>query len=271
MVRVPNSNIFGLQDVVDVISPSVDDLSTCFKESTAAYFDATYKGVKDRLSNFRNYGTGDVLKFEAIPDFYYDKSGYIDKMGGEGGVWSTTRNATAGTGVKMVEDFASGENYEAYVEYDSGADTYNNYRTFWRFDLTDIPADASIISAGIGINIYSTYGASYYEVVGIDSSGWLYLTTANYNDFSFSSAPFSTYDTTPESHFDLWDVALVAASAANKLKVASYFNDYLYVVIINDYYDYNIAASPTDKRGIAICKTSEKPGPCLIIEYTEAP
>ena len=53
---VPDTTTFSLQDVVDVILPSGGDtLQDCFNESTDMDFDATYKGSKNSLYNFRNY------------------------------------------------------------------------------------------------------------------------------------------------------------------------------------------------------------------------
>jgi len=53
MPSVPNTNTFTLQDVVAVVGGA--SLSAAFANSVDAYFDAAYKGSKDRLSNFRNY------------------------------------------------------------------------------------------------------------------------------------------------------------------------------------------------------------------------
>jgi len=64
MGSVPNTNTFSLQDVVDVVNPSIHTLQHSFDESIPEYFDPTYEGNKDRLSNFRNYtipSIGDVI------------------------------------------------------------------------------------------------------------------------------------------------------------------------------------------------------------------
>ena len=55
-MAVPDTNSFTLQDVVDEVNPTTDDLVDCFNDADPAKFDATYEGSKDRLSNFRNYG-----------------------------------------------------------------------------------------------------------------------------------------------------------------------------------------------------------------------
>lgn len=55
---VPDTNTFTLQDVVDAVNPTTDDLVDCFADSNAAYFDPTY-GSKtmspQTLYGFRNY------------------------------------------------------------------------------------------------------------------------------------------------------------------------------------------------------------------------
>jgi hypothetical protein len=53
---VPDTNNFTLQDVVDAVVPTSNTLDTCFDEADASLFDSTYKGNKDRQSNFRNWG-----------------------------------------------------------------------------------------------------------------------------------------------------------------------------------------------------------------------
>ncbi len=54
-MAVPNTNTFSLQDVVDEINPTTDDLVDCFADAVASKFDPAYSGSKDNLLNFRNY------------------------------------------------------------------------------------------------------------------------------------------------------------------------------------------------------------------------
>ena len=58
---VPNTTTFELQDVVDEVNPTTDDLVDCFADANANYFDSTYEGSKNQLLNFRNYGSGNAL------------------------------------------------------------------------------------------------------------------------------------------------------------------------------------------------------------------
>ncbi|WP_136465533.1 hypothetical protein [Flagellimonas onchidii] len=54
-MAVPNTTNFTLQDVIDELPNSQDDLLECFAESNDASFDSAYKGSKNQLLNFRNY------------------------------------------------------------------------------------------------------------------------------------------------------------------------------------------------------------------------
>jgi len=64
MANVPDTNTFSLQDVVNVVNPSMGseiptdkyDLKDCFTDAIPQYFVHKYEGSKDRLSNFRGYG-----------------------------------------------------------------------------------------------------------------------------------------------------------------------------------------------------------------------
>jgi len=54
-MAVPDTNTFTLQDVVDEINPTTDDLVDCFADAISGNFDASYSGSKNNLLNFRNY------------------------------------------------------------------------------------------------------------------------------------------------------------------------------------------------------------------------
>ena len=55
-MAVPNTTTFTLQDVVDEVNPTTDDLADCFADATSSNFDSNYSGDKNNLLNFRNYG-----------------------------------------------------------------------------------------------------------------------------------------------------------------------------------------------------------------------
>jgi hypothetical protein len=57
-MAIPDQPNFALSDVlVEVGEPAASSLSNAFLNAVAGKFDATYVGSKDRLSNFRNYGS----------------------------------------------------------------------------------------------------------------------------------------------------------------------------------------------------------------------
>lgn len=58
-MSVPNTTTFRLSDVCDELGLSSSNrrLSECFLAADSTYFNPTYEGNKDRLSNFRDYGT----------------------------------------------------------------------------------------------------------------------------------------------------------------------------------------------------------------------
>lgn len=60
-MSVPNTTTFELQDVVDEINPTTDDLVDCFADANSNYFDSSYEGSKNQLLNFRNYGSQNAL------------------------------------------------------------------------------------------------------------------------------------------------------------------------------------------------------------------
>jgi len=86
MPSVPDTNTFTLQDVVAVVGGA--SLSSSFANSVDAYFDAAYKGSKDRLSNFRNYQIPSdaitILNVEyGVPDMDHWRVTYqINSLGG---------------------------------------------------------------------------------------------------------------------------------------------------------------------------------------------
>jgi hypothetical protein len=56
---VPNTTTFTLQNVVDEVNPTTDDLVDCFSDSTASRFNSSYNpnayGTDNNLLNFRDY------------------------------------------------------------------------------------------------------------------------------------------------------------------------------------------------------------------------
>lgn len=64
LCQVPDTETFTLQDVVNAVNPTTDDLTDCFNDANSAYFNATHKasyyaaaGNKNNLLMFRDYGS----------------------------------------------------------------------------------------------------------------------------------------------------------------------------------------------------------------------
>jgi len=55
-MAVPNTTTFSLSDVINTVSPTTNDLVSCFANARVKAWDSTYSGTKTELLNFRNYG-----------------------------------------------------------------------------------------------------------------------------------------------------------------------------------------------------------------------
>ena len=61
---VPNTTTFTLQDVVDVVNPTTDDLVDSFDDAVAGDFDSSYgPGDESNLLQFRNYDSSGLTPF----------------------------------------------------------------------------------------------------------------------------------------------------------------------------------------------------------------
>jgi len=60
---VPNTSTFTLQDVVNTVNPTTDDLVDCFADAVSSKFDSSYSGSKNALLNFRNYDSSGLTPF----------------------------------------------------------------------------------------------------------------------------------------------------------------------------------------------------------------
>lgn len=101
-MAVPDTTTFTLQNVVDEVNPTTDDLVDCFADADLNSFDPAYYDTGNDLLEFRNYGGGgtiiaspDTLTWNwdenpvsktsdltITPDatFYYTKYGDTDKF-----------------------------------------------------------------------------------------------------------------------------------------------------------------------------------------------
>jgi hypothetical protein len=127
---VPNTTTFELQDVVDTVNPTTDDLVDCFSDAVSSKFDSAYSGSKNQLLNFRNYGASGVTSYSSSTSgkpsqacnftlnqtYYHNGSGtypvvgdncYSNVAGTAALVPGTYRMATAGiSGAKYVVGIA---------------------------------------------------------------------------------------------------------------------------------------------------------------------
>ena len=63
-MAVPDTNTFSLQDVVDEINPTTDDLQDCINDANSASYDPTYyTAPATSLLEFRNYGAVTLTTF----------------------------------------------------------------------------------------------------------------------------------------------------------------------------------------------------------------
>ena len=80
-MAVPDTTTFELQDVVDEVNPTTDDLVDCFADANASYFDSTYEGSKNQLLNFRNYGATSRTMFTIDNSYSYGNASSACTLG----------------------------------------------------------------------------------------------------------------------------------------------------------------------------------------------
>lgn len=115
MAQVPDTNTFGLQDVVDVVNPTTDDLVDCFADADNELFDPNYKEDETELLEFRNYD-GDLqgLLYLIHPD---------NVSSGSTHAWSANDNTFIGTtSVSIGSGNSNSIDIEADDDGDSAAD-----------------------------------------------------------------------------------------------------------------------------------------------------
>lgn len=152
---VPNTANFRLSDVVDVF-PTADRLSQCFGQASDGYFYPSFKGVKDRLSNFRYYAT---------------KFGYLYNA------FALTNLAAAGWRVPSHADYVTLITYIGGPTGTAASMRINN-TIHW--------------SALIGTNIYKfnakaagmrMYSSGYYLDTGNKTTAWYWTTDFLINSY----------------------------------------------------------------------------------------
>lgn len=240
MAGVPDTNNFSLQDVVNVVGGN--SLQDCFDNSVDAFFDPDYKGSKDSLYCFRNYGGSVEMWIDystglAAGDIFRDDA-----------AWATVRGANTGDSADTAGSWL------VYVEYSGGV--YSISRGFMKFDLSDIPATATCEEAGIGLDVIDTFGASNYAPVGLIGTQGDTITIIDYDAFTFGNDLMSDFDESPGSDFEVYNSALKANGSTELGRVEDAFGGSLYVALLNHYYD-DGNHTPSDKRGIEIFRSGE--------------
>ncbi len=166
-MKVPDTDDFSLEDVRLAIElPHPTKQSVCFSNAIDSYFDPTYEGVKDRLSNFRNYGFVDS-PLVAVAN--------IQGMKESDASWSYLRTAPAGEIIA---------NAEAIVYVDSIPGGYEIFRSFMDFDLSDIPPTATCTAAYFEIVEYDSFNSNVYrDVAVLHGTQSIPITTSDWNNF----------------------------------------------------------------------------------------
>jgi hypothetical protein len=76
-MAVPNTTTFSLQDVVDEINPTTDDLVDCVSDAILGSYDSTYfTAPATSLLEFRNYGAVVVPTINATSKSFSEPAGY---------------------------------------------------------------------------------------------------------------------------------------------------------------------------------------------------
>lgn len=174
---VPNTNTFRLTDVTAITGGT--SLSAAFANSNDAYFDPTYKGSKDRLSNFRNYtisacpNVGDSYEGGAVAYLFISGDpGYIsgechgiivstvdlvstNLWGCDGTDLSGASGTALGTGLQNTIDIITGcttSGIPAKLCYDYSSSGYSDWSLPSKNELAKIQDSKAIL--GIANNSY---------------------------------------------------------------------------------------------------------------------
>ena len=95
-MAVPDTDTFSLQDVVNEINPTTDDLQDCFNDANPFLFDSNYNNdtyaPANSLKRFRNYGALDPIGLIIM---------YPMSLGTDN--FSNITNAVAGTSLEIYE------------------------------------------------------------------------------------------------------------------------------------------------------------------------
>lgn len=155
-MAIPDTNTFSLQDVVNEIVPTTNDLIDCFADAVPGNFDPTYSGNTNELLNFRNYGA-------ASSRIYYYNRGV-----------STGNWAIAYSGGSGIVTFTIEANYLSLIKTDP-AFCYLTIRTDEPFNSTDINNQKKL---NVILSVISFSGSTYeFKFTSVSADGTGYATT----------------------------------------------------------------------------------------------
>jgi len=155
--KVPDTNTFSLQDVVNVVNPTTNDLQSCINDAIESYYDPTYyTPPATSLLEFRNYGapvettetftsSGTWTCPTGVSNITAEVWG-AGGSGGTGGAFNTTQGGGGGAGgnyIKATYTVTPGNSY-SYTVGSGGSSGSDGGYTQWNFD------DSKSIHAGGG-------------------------------------------------------------------------------------------------------------------------
>lgn len=75
--KVPDTNTFSLQDVVNVVNPTTNDLQDCINDAIESYYDPTYyTPPATSLLEFRNYGPDTAINYVSTSGYHISSASY---------------------------------------------------------------------------------------------------------------------------------------------------------------------------------------------------
>lgn len=217
MAKVPDTHTFSLRDVVTIIY-TANTLQECFDDSIDSYFDVAYKGSKDRLSNFRNYGPDPITELVLGTG-----TGNHRQLYAGGG---TPASAALYDG--LINDMATSPFITTqYTSRSTGDVGWQNEsggtvaRPFLEFDTSVIPDTATILTAELRLYAKADWtpvspGADPLDIRLSSSSG---LSVGQ----EYFEGSYSTNDAS-------WDESATTSSCGS-FSVPSYAYSYYYITI----------------------------------------
>lgn len=142
MATVPDTTTFNLQNVVDAVNPTTDDLIDCFNDADMDLFDQAYYDTGNDMLEFRNYGETekDYIYFYLPGPFSFNATGTPIQTtrvwhtgGGEGWYlysitsWINENERTSESAVYYDVTCDTNSSYDrsgSIVVYDLDSDTY---------------------------------------------------------------------------------------------------------------------------------------------------